>query len=289
MEYIHYFESESDFNQERVGSYKEPWVSYTAEKGVDYNRSLLETPLTIVALGSGTFTWLNSKQVSASKNSSEWQTLTCGSTITLSSGDNIELKGSNTSYGQGDTYYTGRTSMSCTAQFNVKGNMMSLVYEDTFPNMVTATSGSFPAFFRDCTTLVSAKDLLLPSTSLSGNAYKQLFLVCTSLVECPEILPAETLQSSCYEQMFCGCSSLVKAPELPALTLTSNSYQGMFRDCSSLNYIKAMFTDPANNYNATFAWVSNVSSAGTFVMNEAATWNVSSIVPSGWTVVRVSY
>ena len=136
--------------------------------------------------------------------------------------------------------------------------------------------------------VLSAKDLLLPSTSLSGSAYKQLFLVCSGLVEGPDILPAETIQTSCYEQMFCGCSSLIKAPELPALTLLSSSYQGMFRDCSSLNYIKAMFTDPADLYNATFAWVSGVASAGTFVMNEEATWNVQSHTPSGWTIVRVA-
>lgn len=62
----------------------------------------------------------------------------------------------------------------------------------------------------------------------------------------------------------------------------------MFYGCSSLNYIKAMFTTiPSGSY--CYGWVSAVSESGTFVMNEAATWNPEDYrgkngVPTGWTV-----
>lgn len=37
--YIHYFETEAEFNQERNNNYTEPWVSFTEGKGVDYNKT----------------------------------------------------------------------------------------------------------------------------------------------------------------------------------------------------------------------------------------------------------
>jgi hypothetical protein len=85
--------------------------------------------------------------------------------------------------------------------------------------------------------------------------------------------------------MFAVCSSLTNAPELPATTLAINCYGGMFMSCSKLNYIKAMFmTTPSDNY--TGSWVEGVSSAGTFVKNTAARWNVTGRhgIPIGWTV-----
>lgn len=60
--YMHYFQTESEFNQERSENYIEPWVSLTGENDrVDYNKTederLLETPFTIEALGSGDIRW----------------------------------------------------------------------------------------------------------------------------------------------------------------------------------------------------------------------------------------
>lgn len=78
--------------------------------------------------------------------------------------------------------------------------------------------------------------------------------------------------------------------KLPATTLTSYCYSSMFDGCKSLNYIKAMFTTtPPGNY--TSLWVRNVSSTGTFVKNNAATWSTNggdSTIPKGWTVQTAS-
>ena len=43
--YLHYFDSETAFTQERTSNYVEPWVSYTEGRGVDYNKHAEPTPV----------------------------------------------------------------------------------------------------------------------------------------------------------------------------------------------------------------------------------------------------
>ena len=140
--------------------------------------------------------------------------------------------------------------------------------------------------FYGCTSLTTAPTL--PATTLAQYCYQYMFYGCTSLTTAP-VLPATTLASSCYSYMFRGCTSLTTAPELPATTLESSCYNYMFYGCTSLNYIKAMFTTtPSTTY--TRSWVTRVASSGTFVKNNAATWDVTGVngVPNGWTVQTAS-
>jgi hypothetical protein len=140
----------------------------------------------------------------------------------------------------------------------------------------------YDGMFKDCTSLTTAYKL--PATTLSRYCYANMFYNCTSLVNAPE-LPATTLVDYCYSNMFYGCTNLTKAPELPATTLTELCYAQMFYGCSKLNYIKAMFTTtPTNHY--TFKWTYGVSSTGTFVRNDNASWNNIGFngVPEGWVI-----
>jgi hypothetical protein len=140
--------------------------------------------------------------------------------------------------------------------------------------------------FEDCFSLQNAPEL--PATTLASGCYQYMFYGCESLTTAPE-LPATTLANSCYGFMFEGCSSLTTAPELPATTLATSCYSAMFQGCTRLNYIKAMFTTtPSKTY--TNNWVSGVASAGTFVKNSAATWDVTGVsgIPTGWTVQTAS-
>ena len=139
-----------------------------------------------------------------------------------------------------------------------------------FSSYSVVSSGGLKGLF--CGTKVTDDDLrnILPINPLTGNYY----------------LPVTTLSNSCYDLMFENCKSLTKAPDLPATTLVRNCYRNMFFGCSKLNHIKAMFTTtPSSSY--TNNWVWGVSSAGTFVKNENATWNVTGNygIPSGWTVL----
>ena len=169
----------------------------------------------------------------------------------------------------------------------------SLVTAPTLPATILANY-CYSGMFEGCTSLITAPEL--PATTLAENCYggrlilgswNGMFQGCTSLVTAPE-LPATTLANECYLRMFQDCTSLVTAPELPATELTENCYKSMFYGCTSLNYIKALFTTtPGSSY--TNNWVKGVSSAGTFVKNAEATWNVtgSDGIPEGWTVETV--
>ena len=203
-----------------------------------------------------------------------------------------------------------------TGQFNIKGNIMSLLYGDDFIGK-TVFPKNEPGEFPFCllfvnTDVVDASKLVLPATTLTEHCYDSMFQNCESLVKAPRILPATTLVDSCYAEMFTGCTSLTTAPELPATTLAEYCYANMFDTCKSLttapvlpattlvehcyggmfylcwnlNYIKAMFTTtPGDKY--TDCWLCLASSTGTFVKNKDATWDVTgtSGIPKGWTVV----
>ena len=284
---MHYFETEAEFNQERHGNYYEPWVSYTEESDrVDYNKpDYAKIPFTIETLGSGNITWyLGTKTVQYSKNGGSWETMDSETTISVIEGDEVQFKGTNSTYCEG---YDAST-ISTTAPFNVKGNIMSLTDGDDFETANIIHEHCFEALFYGCTHLVSACDLKLPVTTLARHCYNDMFNGCTNLTTAPE-LPATTLAISCYSDMFANCTSLTTSPELPATTLVSSCYNYMFNGCSNLNYVKAMFTTtPTAIY--TNNWLSGVASTGTFVKNANATWTTTGVngVPTGWTVQTAS-
>jgi len=236
-EYIHYFETEAEFNEARSKNYTEPWVSYTeVSDRVDYNKTedekLFNTPFTIEALGSGNITWaLGDKTVQYSKNGGSWESMDSGTTISVVEWDEVQFKGTNTNY-------SGNT-ISTTTQFNVKGNIMSLTDGDEFETADTVNANGFRGLFSGCTYLVSAGNLKLPSTTLASYCYSSMFRNCTGLTTAPE-LPAMTLVEACYANMFQGCTNLTTAPELPATTLATYSYSYMFRGCTGLTTAPAI-------------------------------------------------
>ena len=205
----------------------------------------------------------NEKTIKYKKNDGEWTSITSttgGTQINVTSGDTVQFKGDNLAYANMDNgggwinLFSGTT-----AEFNVKGNIMSLIDSDDFETLDTLTcAATFTGLFGSCTGLTSAENLILPAT---------------------------TLVVSCYTGMLAICTSLTTAPALPATTLADGCYVSMFEGCTNLNYIKAMFTTtPSTTY--TQNWVDGVSSTGTFVKNSAAQWDVTGAdgIPSGWTV-----
>ena len=201
--------------------------------GADYSKQYL----TIESLD------INPKTISASTDGGEtWTeyTSTSGGTMlaTLNTGDKLLLKGENASYAVGSK--TRYNNFYVTKQYNVYGNIMSLVSGDTFDDADTLTENyTFDSMFNGSTTLVSAENLILPATTLARGCYQYMFNGCTSLTTAPE-LPATTLAQNCYLGMFNGCTSLTAAPELPATTLKNNCYRGMFEGCTSLTTAPAL-------------------------------------------------
>ena len=119
---------------------------------------------------------------------------------------------------------------SSTCRFDVFGNIMRLL--DSSSSTLSGNS-NFACLFLG-SQVVSAKDLIMPASTLTARCYYNMFTQCTGLIDTPE-LPATTLADNCYRTMFGGCTSLTTAPSvLPATTLADNCYRTMFLRCTSL-------------------------------------------------------
>ena len=262
----------------------------------DYSKDYL----TLVALSDGTIGWNSigtgaAKVIQYSKNNGNWTTITASSTTTIPvvTGDSVRFKGTNTRYCEGDkTKYSSFGSTEAgvgggTAQFNVEGNIMSLVYGDNFEGQSALTSTyNFCQLFK-CSHCVSAENLILPTMTLTEYCYRAMFSRCGDLVKVPE-LPATTLAVGCYWYMFEQSSSFTNAPELLAPTLVKECYGHMFEACTSLNYIKCMAITGFTSSNCKTDWVKNVAASGSFVKDSSVavnTWGRGAAgIPTGWLV-----
>ena len=181
-------------------------------------------------------------------------------------------------------------------------------------------AGAFCCMFIDCFSLLSAP--MLPSSSAFAISYANMFCNCFSLQKAPDlparyleegcyyamfsncqnmtsamtVLPAKNIDDGCYQNMFAGCTSLTTAPKIKATSISGPSFclAGMFSGCSSLNEIEIWFNErPSNLYNGELSnWVSDISSAGTFIIHYAdgaTVWTENDYGPSGvpeyWDVV----
>lgn len=235
------------------------YVGYVSDNDTVYYDDAIpnyaEHYLTFDIIDDGTIKYSDGSPIYYSIDDGATWTEIDGASFNVSAGDKVLWKGTNGYYGNAShSKFEGST-----ARFNVKGNIMSLVYGDNFVGQTTLSEMyAFTSLFKGLN-IVSAKNLILPAT---------------------------TLTQSCYWNMFAECASLTTAPELPATTLAGGCYNTMFYNCYNLNYIKCLATD-ASITNYTANWVSGVPSSGTFVkaasMNDWPT-GVNGI-PQGWTVV----
>ena len=246
------------------------------------------------------------------KGSDSWQTLSPGTTISMQADDEIELKG-----------YSGATGLfsgsSQSGHYEVYGNVMSLIYGENFIGQTVIPSSlvdCFYATFRNCQSLVSIKNLVMPATTLSRGCYRSMFNKCWYLAELPDVfipaeatltsaccrytfeqlaasastpvevpsgfLPVTNIAVACYESMF-YVANISSAPVLPAKTLANTCYYQMFNSCRNISEIICLATNPTTN--ACGTWLLDASSTGTFYKAPGATWPRSvSGIPSGWTV-----
>ena len=234
------------------------------------------------------------KTIEYSLNDGEWTSLAAtddSSYITVAINDTVRFRGTNTSYAGSKTNYSGfgygeRGTSGVegydldAAEFDIEGNIMSLVYGDNFSGQ-TAMTGTynFCSIFKKAK-CVSAENLILPATTLTNYCYRAMFSWCTKLTT-PPALPATTLSQGCYWYMFEKCS-ITTAPELNAPTLVRECYGGMFNNCANLNYIKCLASSGLNVTSGTSVWVTGVASSGTFVKNHNTTTG-SSAASTVWT------
>ena len=199
-------------------------------------------------------------------NGNTWTTkesTTSGVTLaTLNNGDKLLVRGQNSGY----AYYMDPYQYNCfvsTGNFDVQGNIMSLIVGDDFENAISFQDQyAFVSLFANCTHLIHAHNLVLPATDLYGGDYRE---------------------------MFSGCTSLVSGPTLPALKPYIASYDSMFYGCSSLTSVTCLATD-ISEVGCVEDWMYGVAANGTFIKNPAmSSWGTGdSGIPSGWTVQDAS-
>jgi len=237
--------------------------------------------LTLQALESGTIGFSAGTVNYSTDSGSTWNTLTQGNTISVNQGDEVLFKMS----GATPNSNTGIGTFTSSGRFNVYGNIMSMQESDNFATATTIANYKF--YFKRLfaeSKAVSAENMVLPATTLRNFCYNELFKGSTYLTTPPKIFPATALTQDCYSNSFRECPSLTKSPILPALTSARASYGWMFQDCTSLSEITCLATNTSAQY-ATYDWVKNVASSGTFYKNPNASWSRgTSAIPSNWNV-----
>ena len=201
-----------------------------------------------------------------STNKTTWtsigSTSTTAITYSIPANSKIYLRATTDSWSTSGNY----NSITCSGNFAVGGNIMSLLYGDSFIGKTvfpTSSQYNFSRLFSSQTNLKNIVNLVLPATTLTQGCYQFMFNGCTGLTSITRLpattlanscyssmfsgtsitsiplLPATTLTNYCYNNMFSGCTGITSIPSnlLPATTLTSSCYQGMFKGCTGLTSI----------------------------------------------------
>ena len=218
-----------------------PWIGMQATIGEDYISYVYtedgwvcaEIPLDIpylrfTTLEDSTFQF-STNGLKYSINGGAWTDLSANvSTPTVTAGSYILFKGSKIPSGS-----DGIGTFSATGNFNVSGNVMSLLYDNNFTDKVSLSGKNrvFQALFINNTKLKQVTEPILPATTLAERCYVGMFQGCSGMTSVhTNLLPATTLAERCYQQMFNGCSSLTTAPLLPATNLAPYCYYTMFQE-----------------------------------------------------------
>ena len=260
---------------------------------------------TIVALENGSVTWsgsTNANTLSYSKDGGQtWTTTDRTTTINVSSGDTVMFKGTCTPSGN-----SGIGRFSSTSNYNIKGNLMSLSYGDSFESQTSVRQHEFHGLFQDSTKLIYADELEVPATTLATACYDSLLRDCTNLLTAPEFpattmantcyscmlqgtsittapaLPATTLAPQCYYGLFERCTGLTEAPLLPATSVTSSAYNYMFQYASNLSAVTCLALSGLGSQSS---WMNGVAATGVFTKDKNASWTAGNDgIPIGWTV-----
>jgi hypothetical protein len=124
-------------------------------------------------------------EVFCSTNTVNWTSMgntdTTAITATVPANGKLYLKANTFLWGGGAWGYGGN-EMTCSRNYNVGGNIMSLLNGDNFEGTRFPDKGrQFQRLFQGSTTLVNAKDIVFPNNT-NYACYRGMFNGCTSLV-----------------------------------------------------------------------------------------------------------
>lgn len=171
------------------------------------------------------------RSIDVSTDGRNWETKTsstAGTTLTtLDNGEKLFVRGVTSSYSNGTYYHY----FEATGNFALEGNIMSMLYGDSFEGQTALPSGTYTFYrmFYYKSTLSDISNLVMPATTLRQGCYERMF-GGTSITSLPNnLLPATTLEPSCYYYMFYGCPiTAIPSGFLPATTLADSCYYSMF-------------------------------------------------------------
>ena len=291
-------------------------VEPTPPTPIDYSKQYLTT---VALTDNVTFTLTGGNRSNTFQYSTDsgetWNNIQIGQTTTaINNGEKMYWKASSPSINN----ELGIGTILPSASANVEGNIMSLKYGDNFSGETALSQFQFRKLFSGATHIVSAENMVLPSTTFQKQCYSQMFQGCTSLTTAPTVigtsdatfsgdycfsdmfngcsglttapqLPMTSLGKQCYWYMLQKCTSLTTAPLLPATSLLPQCYCGMFNGCTSLNSVTCLATTNITSSNCN-EWLKDVAASGTFTKAANASWSTTGQngIPNGWTVVDYS-
>ena len=304
--------------------------SYTAQCSVSVTNRYAY--FTLVSLADNNTITLSNNSAGGTKNFSAstddgetWTAITLanGSTATIAtigSGDTILMRGNNNTLG---TAYNKGCYFRGTQNYEVEGNISSLLRNNDTDTQITGGTfhfaqlfsgdthlisaenlkvvstelyqSSFNGTFRSCTNLQKAPDLSIPTT-LGQETYSSMFEACVSLSQPPSVLSATTAQLSSYKRMFCMnrnssvTSQMTKSPimigNFGSETSVAKDFE-VFKGNGSLTEVKCFWTNDSGSFGGLANWMTNVSSSGTFYKRSTQTFtNNANGIPTTWTIVN---
>lgn len=201
--------------------------------------SLAEDYFTCVALTSGYLPWTSEFEVKI--NGGNWQTLNpTGETGTLlQAGDVAFVRGNVDSplFNSADnlwpdTHSTDSAITSNLCDFDAYGNILSMLYGDSYETATGYTGNKSLAGALSNTRVKDASGVILPAFTKNGS---EAGLFDSSSVTVPPIIPyVSVIEESAYDSMFLHCTDLQFAPEINAGTIGIAGCRSMFFGCTGL-------------------------------------------------------
>lgn len=191
------------------------------------------------------------------KTGVSWTNYTLGDTITVNAGENLGFKATTTNGAFSTTYNLKSNYFVTTGQFDLSGNINSLLNEN-YESVTSIPNSCWGYLFKNNTSIIDASNLKFPAT---------------------------TVDNFGYGWMFSGCSNMTKGPEIFATSIGSQyGIDHFFYNCSSLTEIKIHYTGSFGG-NRFSSWVDGVqTTGGTFYYNGSDTTTGVSAIPVNWTV-----
>jgi len=166
-----------------------------------------------------------------------------GEEIEVEEGDVVELFGDNETFSN----LNSAIYCVCSVQFNLSGDIRSLLSKNDFESITTILDYAFWYMFSN-QPVVSAEDLIISADYIGLNAFDDCFYGCQAMTTAPKEIVANTVGPLCFWLMFGESHLLNTSPDFKITTFAFGSLKSCFNNCSSLTQLPRFYatTIPSN-------------------------------------------